>query len=208
MTGLIGKKVGMTSVFDASGNHVPVTVIEVDPNVVTQVKTAASDGYNAIQLSAFEKREKSTTKALKGHFAKANTSPKQLVSEFRDYGKDDLKLGDVLSIADIFSEGSIVNIVGTSIGKGFQGVVKRHNFSGVGGQTHGQHNRARHPGSIGQASDPSRVFKGMKMGGRMGNDRVKKKNAEIIKIIAESNLLLVEGPIPGPAGRMVEIHNR
>ncbi len=208
MSGLIGKKVGMTSVFDASGNHVPVTVIEVDPNVVTQVKTAATDGYDAIQLAAFEKREKSTTKALKGHFAKANTSPKQLVSEFRDYGKDGLKLGDVLTIADIFTEGDSVNIVGTSIGKGFQGVVKRHNFGGVGGQTHGQHNRARHPGSIGQASDPSRVFKGIKMGGRMGNARVKKKNSEIIKIIAESNLLLVEGPIPGPAGRMVEIHNR
>jgi large subunit ribosomal protein L3 len=208
MSGLIGKKVGMTSVFDASGNHVPVTVIEVDPNVVTQVKTAATDGYDAIQLAAFEKREKSTTKALKGHFAKANTSPKQLVSEFRDYGKDGLKLGDVLTIADIFTEGSSVNIVGTSIGKGFQGVVKRHNFGGVGGQTHGQHNRARHPGSIGQASDPSRVFKGIKMAGRTGNARVKKKNSEIIKIIAESNLLLVEGPIPGPAGRMVEIHNR
>lgn len=198
----------MTSVFDASGNHVPVTVIEVDPNVVTQVKTAASDGYNAIQLSAFEKREKSTTKALKGHFAKANTSPKQLVSEFRDFGKDGLNLGDVLTLTDIFNEGDSVNIVGTSIGKGFQGVVKRHNFGGVGGQTHGQHNRARHPGSIGQASDPSRVFKGIKMAGRMGNARVKKKNSEIIKIIAESNLLLVEGPVPGPAGRMVEIHNR
>lgn len=198
----------MTSVFDASGNHVPVTVIEVDPNVVTQVKTAETDGYSAVQLSAFEKREKSTTKALKGHFAKANTSPKKFVSEFRDYGKDGLKLGDVLNVADIFSEGDSVNVVGTSIGKGFQGVVKRHGFAGVGGRTHGQHNRARHPGSIGQASDPSRVFKGMKMGGRMGFDRVKKKNAEIIKIIAESNLILVEGPIPGPAGRMVEIHNR
>lgn len=208
MSGLIGKKVGMTSVFDASGNHVPVTVIEVDPNVVTQVKTAETDGYSAVQLSAFEKREKSTTKALKGHFAKANTSPKKFVSEFRDYGKDGLKLGDVLNVADIFSEGDSVNVVGTSIGKGFQGVVKRHGFAGVGGRTHGQHNRARHPGSIGQASDPSRVFKGMKMGGRMGFDRVKKKNAEIIKIIAESNLILVEGPIPGPAGRMVEIHNR
>lgn len=198
----------MTSVFDASGNHVPVTVIEVDPNVVTQVKTAESDGYSAVQLSAFEKREKSTTKALKGHFAKANTSPKKFVSEFRDYGKDGIKLGDVLTVADIFSEGDSVNVVGTSIGKGFQGVVKRHGFAGVGGRTHGQHNRARHPGSIGQASDPSRVFKGIKMGGRMGFDRVKKKNAEIIKIIAESNLILVEGPIPGPAGRMVEIHNR
>ncbi|MDP2267775.1 MAG: 50S ribosomal protein L3 [Deltaproteobacteria bacterium] len=208
MSGLIGKKVGMTSVFDASGNHVPVTVIEVDPNVVTQVKTAETDGYSAVQLSAFEKREKSTTKALKGHFAKANTSPKKFVSEFRDYGKDGIKLGDVLTVADIFSVGDSVNVVGTSIGKGFQGVVKRHGFAGVGGRTHGQHNRARHPGSIGQASDPSRVFKGIKMGGRMGFDRVKKKNAEIIKIIAESNLILVEGPIPGPAGRMVEIHNR
>jgi large subunit ribosomal protein L3 len=208
MSGLIGKKVGMTSVFDASGNHVPVTVIEVDPNVVTQVKTAASDGYNAIQLSAFEKREKSTTKALKGHFAKANTSPKQLVSEFRDFGKEDLKLGDVLNIADIFSEGTSVNIVGTSIGKGFQGVVKRHNFSGVGGQTHGQHNRARHPGSIGQASDPSRVFKGIKMGGRMGNARVKHRNSQVVKIISDSNLILIRGAVPGPIGRVVQIHNR
>lgn len=208
MSGLIGKKVGMTSVFDASGNHVPVTVIEVAPNVVTQVKTVDSDGYNAVQLSAFEKREKSTTSALKGHFAKANTSPKQLVSEFRDYGKDGIQLGDVLSVADIFTEGSSVDIVGTSIGKGFQGVVKRHGFGGVGGRTHGQHNRQRHPGSIGQASDPSRVFKGIRMAGRTGNARVKKKNSEIIKIIAESNLILVEGPVPGPAGRMVEIHNR
>lgn len=208
MSGLIGKKVGMTSIFDASGNHVPVTVIEVVPNVVTQVKTVENDGYSAVQLAAFDKREKSATRAEKGHFAKAGTTAKQLVSEFRDFGKDGIQLGDVLNISDIFAEGSSVDIVGTSIGKGFQGVVKRHGFGGVGGRTHGQHNRQRHPGSIGQASDPSRVFKGIRMAGRMGNARVKKKNSEIIRIIAESNLLLVEGPIPGPAGRMVEIHNR
>lgn len=208
MSGLIGKKVGMTSVFDASGNHVPVTVIEVEPNVVTQIKTVESDGYSAVQLAAFEKREKSTTKALKGHFAKANTTPKKHVVEFRDFTREGLQHGDVLHVSDVFSVGTAVDIVGTSIGKGFQGVVKRHGFSGVGGRTHGQHNRQRHPGSIGQASDPSRVFKGIRMAGRTGGDQVKKKNSTVIQILADSNLILVEGPVPGPAGRMVEIHNR
>ncbi len=208
MSGLIGKKLGMTSVFDAAGNHVAVTVIEVEPNVVTQIKTEETDGYTALQLSAFEKREKSTTKALRGHFAKANTTSKKYVIEFRDFLPEGVALGDVLKIEDVFSEGTEVDIIGTSKGKGFQGVIKRHGFSGVGGRTHGQHNRQRAPGSIGQASDPSRVFKGIRMAGRTGNDRVKHKNSKIVKIIGESNLVLVRGPIPGPTGRVVQIHNR
>lgn len=208
MSGLIGKKLGMTSVFDAAGNHVAVTVIEVEPNVVTQIKTEENDGYTALQLSAFEKKEKSTTKSLRGHFAKANTTSKKYVIEFRDFLPEGVNLGDELTIEDVFTEGSSVDIIGTSKGKGFQGVVKRHGFSGVGGRTHGQHNRERAPGSIGQASDPSRVFKGMRMGGRTGNQQVKHKNSVIVKIIKDSNLLLIRGPVPGPAGRVVQIHNR
>jgi len=208
MSGLIGKKIGMTSVFDAAGNHVAVTVIEVEPNVVTQIKTEDNDGYTALQLSAFEKKEKSTTKALMGHFAKANTSSKRYVIEFRDFVAEGVKLGDEIRAEDIFKEGESVNVVGTAKGKGFMGVVKRHGFSGVGGRTHGQHNRQRAPGSIGQASTPSRVFKGMKMGGRMGNHRVKQKNSVIVKIIGDSNLILIRGAVPGPNGRVVQIHNR
>lgn len=208
MSGLIGKKVGMTSVFDDAGNHVAVTVLEVEPNVVTQIKSEETDGYTALQLSAFSKKEKSTTSALKGHFAKANTSAKKHVIEFRDFMPEGVNLGDELKIDDVFKEGSEVDIVGTSKGKGFQGVMKRHGFSGVGGRTHGQHNRERAPGSIGQASDPSRVFKGIKMGGRTGNQRVKHKNSVIVKIIGESNLVLVRGSVPGPNGRVVQIHNR
>lgn len=208
MSGLIGKKIGMTSVFDEAGNHVAVTVLEVEPNVVTQIKSEETDGYTALQLSAFSKKEKSTTSALKGHFAKANTSAKKHVIEFRDFMPEGVNLGDELKIDDVFKEGSEVDIVGTSKGKGFQGVMKRHGFSGVGGRTHGQHNRERAPGSIGQASDPSRVFKGIKMGGRTGNQRVKQKNSVIVKIIDESNLVLVRGSVPGPNGRVVQIHNR
>jgi large subunit ribosomal protein L3 len=208
MSGLIGKKIGMTSVFDAAGNHVAVTVIEVEPNVVTQIKTDDTDGYNALQLASVNRKEKSTTKALKGHFAKANTTSKKYVVEFRDFMPDGVKLGDELKAEDIFTEGTAVNVVGTSKGKGFQGVVKRHGFSGVGGRTHGQHNRERAPGSIGMASDPARVFKGIRMGGRTGNERVKHKNSVIVKIIAESNLVLIRGSVPGPIGRMVQIHNR
>jgi large subunit ribosomal protein L3 len=208
MSGLIGKKLGMTSVFDAAGNHVAVTVIEVEPNVVTQIKTEENDGYTALQLSAFSRKEKNTSKALKGHFAKANTTSKQYVIEFRDFLPDGVSLGDEVSISDVFTEGSSVDIIGTAKGKGFQGVVKRHGFSGVGGRTHGQHNRERAPGSIGQASDPSRVFKGIKMGGRMGNHRVKHKNSVIVKIIGDSNLVLIRGAVPGPTGRVVQIHNR
>lgn len=208
MSGLIGKKLGMTSIFDAAGNHVAVTVIEVEPNVVTQIKTEENDGYSALQLSAFDKKEKSTTKALVGHFAKANTTSKRYVVEFRDFLPEGVNLGDILKIEDVFTEGIAVDIVGTSKGKGFQGVVKRHGFAGVGGRTHGQHNRQRAPGSIGQASDPSRVFKGIRMGGRTGNERVKHKNSVIVKILSDSNLILVRGAVPGPPGRVVHIHNR
>lgn len=207
MSGLLGKKIGMTSVFDEAGNHVPVTVIEVEPSVITQIKTEETDGYTAVQLATIEKKEKSTTKALKGHFLKADTTPKRFVREFRDFLPEGLSVGDQLTVGDVFTEGSLVAVVGTSKGKGFQGVVRRHGFSGVGGRTHGQHNRERAPGSIGQSSDPSRVFKGMKMGGRMGNNRVKVKNLLVVKILADSNLLLVEGAVPGPRGRVVEIHN-
>jgi len=206
MSGLIGKKVGMTSVYDAAGNFVPVTVIEVEPNVITQIKTEETDGYKAVQLAAFEKREKSTTKSLLGHFSKAGTSPKKAVIEVRDYLPEGLTMGDSIRVDELFSEGSKVDVVGISKGKGFQGVVKRHGFAGVGGRTHGQHNRQRAPGSIGQASDPSRVFKGIKMGGQMGNSRVKTQNLTVVKVIPESNLLLLKGSVPGANGRVVEIH--
>ncbi|MFU8860861.1 MAG: 50S ribosomal protein L3 [Cyclonatronaceae bacterium] len=207
MSGLLGKKIGMTSIFDEAGNHLPVTVIEVEPNVITQIKTDETDGYTAVQLATIEKKEKSTTKALKGHFGKASTTPKKLVREFRDYLPEGLSIGDQLTVGDVFTEGSLVAVVGTSKGKGFQGVVRRHGFSGVGGRTHGQHNRERAPGSIGQSSSPSRVFKGMKMAGRMGNSRVKVKNLRVARILADSNLLLLEGAVPGSKGTVVEIHN-
>jgi large subunit ribosomal protein L3 len=207
MSGLLGKKIGMTSIFDQGGNHLPVTVIEVGPCAITQIKRQDTDGYDAVQLSFEERKEKSTTKALKGHFSKAGTSPKRYVREFRDYIPEGLDLGDLLTVADVFKEGDRVNVAGTSKGKGFQGVVKRHGFSGVGGRTHGQHNRERAPGSIGQSSDPSKVFKGMRMGGRMGNARVTIQQLQVVKVIPESNLLLLKGAVPGPKGRLVEIHN-
>lgn len=206
MSGLIGKKVGMTSVYDAAGNFVPVTVIEVEPNVITQIRTVETDGYEAIQLGAVDKKAKNATKADIGHFNKAGTGPKRYVSEFREALPEGFTLGDSIKIEDLFSEGAKVDVVGVSKGKGFQGVVKRHGFSGVGGQTHGQHNRQRAPGSIGQASDPSRVFKGIKMGGQTGNSRVKIKNLTVVKIVPESNLILLRGSIPGSNGRVVEIH--
>jgi large subunit ribosomal protein L3 len=208
MSGLIGKKLGMTSVFDDAGNHIAVTVIEIEPNIVTQIKTEESDGYTAVQLASVEKKAKSSTKALRGIAEKANTTPKKYFIEFRDFMPDGVKVGDSLTASDVFTEGTQVDIVGTSKGKGFQGVVKRHGFKGVGGRTHGQHNRERAPGSVGQASDPSRVFKGVRMGGRTGNERVKHKNSRVVRILADSNLLLVQGSVPGPAGRVVQIHNR
>ncbi len=197
----------MTNMFDDRGNNVPITVVEVDPCVITQIKSMDVDGYDAIQVASVDKREKLVSKALKGHFAKANTSPKRYIREFRDFVPEGAKLGDVLKVDDVFREQTYVDVVGTSKGKGFQGVVKRHGFSGVGGRTHGQHNRERAPGSIGQSSDPSKVFKGMRMGGQTGNQRVKIKRLEVVKIIPESNLILIKGAIPGPKNRIVEVFN-
>ena len=201
MPGLIGKKVGMISVFGADGKNIPCTVVEAGPCVVTQVRTVETDGYAAIQLAYDEKKEKQTSKALKGHFEKAGTTPKKKVVEFEADFAGDLKLGDVLTVADIFTEDvKFVDVVGTSKGKGFQGVVKRHGFAGVGGQTHGQHNRLRHPGSMGASSWPSRVFPGMRMAGHMGNERVKVFNLEVLKVIPENNLIVVKGSVPGAKG--------
>ena len=204
MNGLIGRKVGMTSIFNEAGVNVACTVIEAHPNVVTQVKSVDSDGYNAIQLAAFDKREKSTTNSLKGHFEKASTTPKKKVVEFRNYPLDK-QLGDTIAVDEIFTVGDKVSAVGISKGKGFQGVVKRHGFSGVGDASHGQHNRLRAPGSIGASSWPSKVAKGIRMAGRMGNDTVKVKNLKVVKIMAEKNLILIKGAVPGHNGSFVII---
>ena len=203
MPGLIGKKIGMTSVFGADGKNIPCTVIEAGPCVVTQIRTVEKDGYAAVQLAYDEISEKHASKALKGHFEKAGTTPKRKLVEFKADFAQDLKLGDVLTGADIFENVSFVDVVGTSKGKGFQGVVKRHNFAGVGGVTHGQHNRLRHPGSLGASSWPSRVFKGMRMAGQMGNERVKVFNLEVIKVMPENNLIVVKGSVPGAKGSYV-----
>ncbi|WP_069659307.1 50S ribosomal protein L3 [Arcticibacter eurypsychrophilus] len=201
MSGIIGKKVGMTSIFDADGRNIPCTVIEAGPCVVTQLRTSEIDGYEAIQLAYDEKKEKNTTQQLKGHFAKANTTPKRKLVEFKSF--DDVKsLGDTVTV-EIFAEGDFVDVVGTSKGKGFQGVVKRHGFAGVGMATHGQHNRLRAPGSLGASSWPSRVFKGMRMAGRTGGSRIKVQNLQVLKIYAEQNLLVVSGSIPGAKGSYV-----
>ena len=206
MSGILGRKIGMTSVFDADGNNVVCTVIDTGSCVVTQVKTEDTDGYTAVQMGFGDKKEKNTTKALQGHFEAAGTTPKRHMVEFRDFaGADDLTLGDEVRVADIFAEGDRVHVVGTSKGKGFQGVVKRHGFRGVNDATHGQHNRQRAPGSIGQASDPSRVFKGTKMGGRMGNSRVTVKNLSVVRILADKNVVLIRGAVPGPKQSLVEI---
>lgn len=198
MPGLIGKKIGMTSIFDENGKDVPCTVIQAGPCVVTQVKTVESDGYAAVQLSFDEKKEKHTTKALLGHFKKANTSPKKTVVELKGFVTD-WKTGDVITV-DYFKDDIWLDIVGISKGKGFQGVVKRHGFKGVGDATHGQHDRSRAPGSMGASSYPSRVFKGMRMAGRTGGARVKVLNLRIMKILSEDNLLLVKGSVPGSNG--------
>lgn len=202
MPGIIGKKIGMTSIYSVEGKATPCTVIEAGPCVVTQVKTQDRDGYEAIQLGFGERKEKNTPNALKGHFKKANTTPKSKLVEFK--GFDGLNLGDVVD-ATIFEEGEFVGIAGTSKGKGFQGVVKRHNFGGVGQSTHGQHNRLRAPGSIGACSYPARVFKGMRMAGQMGNKRVTVENLEVLRILADKNLIVVKGSIPGPKGSTVTI---
>lgn len=200
MPGIIGKKIGMTSVFGAEGVNIACTVIEAGPCVVTQVKNGETDGYRAVQLSFGEKKEKNTTKAAIGHFKKANTTPKRSMVEFRDFGTEFdgiAELGKEIRIQDVFAEGDFIDAVGTSKGKGFQGVVKRHNFAGVGGQTHGQHNRLRAPGSMGNASFASRVPKGKRLAGRMGTDRVKLMNLQVVKIMPEQNLIIVSGSVPG-----------
>lgn len=201
MSGIIGKKLGMTSLYNADGSAVPCTLIEAGPCVVTQVKTVETDGYNAVQLGFGEKKEKNTTQPLVGHFKKAGTSPKRKLVEFKTF-EGTLNLGDKIE-ANLFVEGDFVDAIGTSKGRGFQGVVKRHGFGGVGGQTHGQHNRGRHPGSIGACSFPSRVFKGLRMGGRMGNDRVKVQNLKVLKVYPEQNLLVISGSIPGAKNSFV-----
>jgi len=195
MSGLIGKKIGMTSIFDDNGKNIPCTVIEAGPCVITQVRTKEVDGYESLQLGFDDKAEKQTTKALKGHFKKAGTSAKRRVIEFQGF-EGEYKLGDTIKV-DHFIEGEFVDVSGTSKGKGFQGVVKRHGFSGVGQATHGQHNRLRAPGSIGAASYPARVFKGMRMAGRMGGEKVKVQNLRVLKVVPEKNLLVVKGAVPG-----------
>jgi large subunit ribosomal protein L3 len=205
MSGLIGKKVGMTSIYDANGKNIPCTVIEAGPCVVTQVRSVEKEGYEAIQLAFDEKKVKHTTKAEQGHFAKAGITPKKVVAEFTRFEPGHQKqFGDVL-LVDIFIEGEYIDVVGISKGKGFQGVVKRHHFAGVGEATHGQHNRLRAPGSVGASSWPSRVMKGLRMAGRMGGDKVKVINLQVLKIIPEKNLILVKGAVPGHNGSYVKI---
>jgi len=195
MSGLIGKKVGMTSLFDESGKNIPCTVIEVGPCVVTQVRTKDLDGYEAVQLGFDDKTEKRVSKAAQGHFKKAKTTPKIKLVEFQNF-EEELSLGDIITVSH-FIEGEFVDVSGTSKGKGFQGVVKRHGFAGVGQSTHGQHNRLRAPGSIGAASYPARVFKGMRMAGQMGNEKIKVQNLRVLKVVPEKNLLVVKGCVPG-----------
>ena len=205
MSGLIGKKIGMTSVFGADGKNIPCTVIEAGPCVVTQLKTPEKDGYSAVQLAYDDTTEKHTSNSLMGHFKKANTTPKRKLVEFTDF-EGELNLGDVLTV-DVFEENDWVDVTGISKGKGVQGVVKRHGFAGVGGQTHGQHNRQRKPGSLGASSYPSRVFKGKRLPGRAGGVQVKVLNLRILKKLPENNLLLVKGSIPGAKGSYLIIEN-
>ena len=195
MSGLIGKKIGMTSIFDENGKNIPCTVLEVGPCVVTQVRTKAIDGYDALQLGFDDKEEKRATNAALGHFKKANTTPKKKLIEFQNFDQE-YKLGDTITV-EHFKEGEFVDVSGNSKGKGFQGVVKRHGFAGVGQATHGQHNRLRAPGSIGAASYPARVFKGMKMAGQMGNEKVKVQNLSVLKVNPQNNLLILKGCVPG-----------
>ncbi|MBQ0020019.1 MAG: 50S ribosomal protein L3 [Bacteroidales bacterium] len=203
MPGLLGKKIGMTSVFSADGKNVPCTVIEVGPCVVTQIKTVEKDGYAAVQLGYQEAKEKNTSAPLMGHFKKAGTTPKRHLAEFTDF-EGELNLGDAITV-DLFADCNFVDVIGTSKGKGFQGVVKRHGFGGVGQATHGQDDRLRKPGSIGACSYPAKVFKGMRMGGQMGNARVTTHNLQVLKVIPEHNLLLIKGSVPGYNGSIVSI---
>jgi len=206
MSGIIGKKIGMTSLFGADGRNVACTVVEAGPCVITQVKNEDVDGYTAVQLAYGERKEKNTPKALKGHFDKAKTTPKSEVVEFRNFRMEfegGVQLGQEIKVDEVFAEGDFLDAIGKSKGKGFQGVVKRHNFAGVGQATHGQHNRLRAPGSIGGASYPARVFKGMRMAGRTGGDRVKVVNLKVMKIVPEKNLIVLSGSIPGPKNSTV-----
>lgn len=202
MSGLIGKKIGMTSYYDAEGKAVGCTLVEVGPCVVTHVKTTEKDGYKAVQLGFSEKKEKNTPQSMVGHFKRANTTPKAKLAEFKTFEKE-LSLGDTLTVGDVFVEGDFIDAIGTSKGRGFQGVVKRHGFNGVGGQTHGQHNRARHAGSIGSCSFPARVFPGIRMAGRMGNQRTKVQNLQVLKLYPEKNLLVLSGSLPGSINSFV-----
>ena len=204
MPGLLGKKIGMTSVFSADGKNVPCTVIEAGPCVVTQIKSVEKDGYAAVQLGFQEAEEKNTTAPMMGHFKKAGTTPKRHLAEFAADFQNELNLGDTVTV-DIFADAAFVDVIGTSKGHGFQGVVKRHGFGGVGQTTHGQHNRARKPGSIGACSYPAKVFKGMRMGGQMGGDRVTTHNLQVLKVIPEHNLILIKGSVPGYKGSIVII---
>lgn len=204
MSGIIGKKIGMTSMYGDDGRNIACTLIQADPCVVTQIKTQDKEGYSAVQLGFEDKKVKHTTNPEQGHFKKANSTPKRKLYEFKYFDRE-FNLGDVVSATDTFDEGDWVDVIGTSKGKGFMGVVKRHNFSGVGGQTHGQHNRLRAPGSIGACSTPSRVFKGMRMAGQTGNARVKVQNLQIIKILADRNIVVVSGAVPGAKGSFVRI---
>ena len=203
MPGLIGKKIGMTSVFSADGKNVPCTVIEAGPCVVTQIKSVEKDGYAAVQVGFQDMKEKHTTKPLMGHFKKAGVTPKRHLAEFKDFSEE-LNLGDTITV-ELFNDANYVDVIGTSKGKGFQGVVKRHGFGGVGQTTHGQHNRARKPGSIGACSYPAKVFKGMRMAGHMGNERVTIHNLQVLKVQPENNLLVVKGSVPGYNGSIVII---
>lgn len=224
MNGIIGKKVGMTSIHLENGKNVSCTVIEARPNVITQMKTEESDGYNAFQLAYGERKAKNLSQGLMGHLEKAGTGPKEKIIEFRDFDPTNLvspaaegeeasaegeglakKLGDLISVSEVFKEGDVVNVIGTSKGKGFQGVVKRHGFKGVNDATHGQHNRQRAPGSIGAASYPAKVFKGMRMGGRTGGNRIKMQNLQVVKILQDKHLVLIKGAVPGHKGAIVII---
>ena len=203
MSGIIGKKVGMTSLFNDEGKNIPCTVIEAGPCVVTQIRTVEKDGYTAVQLGYEEAKEKNTAAPLKGHFSKAGTSPKRKLVEFKYFpDAEEKQLGDIIDVT-VFEEGEFVDVAGTSKGKGFQGVMKRHGFGGVGGATHGQHNRLRAPGSLGAASWPARVFKGKRMAGRTGGERVKIQNLQVLKVYPEQNLIVVSGSIPGAKGSFV-----
>jgi large subunit ribosomal protein L3 len=204
MPGIIGKKVGMTSIYSAAGKNIPCTVIEAGPCVVTQIKTQEKDGYTAVQIAFGDKKEKNTSKPMQGHFKKAGVTPKRFLAEFDGFDHE-VKMGDTITLEGFLAEGENVDVVGTTKGKGFQGVVKRHGFAGVGEATHGQHNRLRAPGSLGASSDPSRVFKGMRMAGRDGGARCTIQNLEVVKVLADQNLILVKGAVPGFNGSTVYI---